>query len=220
MGGGSPSCTTWTSSPAPGWSASSTVVISTIQRVYAALKGQEVADADDQGLDTFTPEAPVEVVYNPQLPPEAFDLVIVDEAHRSIYGVWRGVVEYFDAHIVGLTATPTKQTFGFFAQNLVSEYTYAESVADLVNVDFDVYRIKTQISEQGSTIDAGHPGDQGRPADPAAADRGAATTTWTTRPTSWTGPSPPRARSGWCWRRSGTGCSPRSSPAAPRCPRR
>ncbi|HVU60885.1 MAG TPA: DEAD/DEAH box helicase family protein [Mycobacteriales bacterium] len=134
---------------------SSHVVISTIQRVYAALRGEQVADADDPNLDTYTPERPVEVSYNPQMPPEAFDLVIVDEAHRSIYGVWRGVLEYFDAHIVGLTATPVKQTFGFFRQNLVSEYTYPQSVADNVNVDFDVYRIKTQITEQGSTVDAG-----------------------------------------------------------------
>lgn len=69
--------------------------------------------------------------------------------------MWRGVLEYFDAHIVGLTATPGKQTFGFFKQNLVSEYTYPESVADGVNVDFDIYRIRTKISEQGSRIEAG-----------------------------------------------------------------
>lgn len=134
---------------------SSHVVISTIQRVYAALRGQQVADVDDPNLDDYTPVAPVEVAYNAQMPPEAFDLVIVDEAHRSIYGVWRGVLEYFDAHIVGLTATPVKQTFGFFQQNLVSEYTYAQSVADNVNVDFDVYRIQTQITDQGSTVEAG-----------------------------------------------------------------
>ena len=134
---------------------SSHVVISTIQRVYAALRGEQVVDSDGPNLDSYTPEAPVEVVYNAQMPPETFDLVIVDEAHRSIYGVWRGVLEYFDAHIVGLTATPVKQTFGFFRQNLVSEYTYPQSVADNVNVDFDVYRIKTQITERGSTIDAG-----------------------------------------------------------------
>jgi len=134
---------------------SSHVVISTIQRVYAALRGQQVADVDDPNVDDFTPDAPVEVVYNAQMPPEAFDLVIVDEAHRSIYGVWRGVLEYFDAHVVGLTATPVKQTFGFFQQNLVSEYTYAQSVADNVNVDFDVYRIQTQITDRGSTVDAG-----------------------------------------------------------------
>jgi type I restriction enzyme R subunit len=123
--------------------------------VYAALRGEHVADTDDPNLDSYTPDRPVEVAYNAQMPPEAFDLVIVDEAHRSIYGVWRGVLEYFDAHIVGLTATPVKQTFGFFRQNLVSEYTYPQSVADSVNVDFDVYRIKTQITAQGSTVDAG-----------------------------------------------------------------
>jgi type I restriction enzyme R subunit len=134
---------------------SSHVVISTIQRVHAALRGQQVPDEDDPNLDDYTPDAPVEVVYNREMPPESFDLIIVDEAHRSIYGVWRGVVEYFDAHVIGLTATPGKQTFGFFRQNLVSEYTYAQSVADNVNVDFEVYRIRTKITEQGSTVDAG-----------------------------------------------------------------
>jgi type I restriction enzyme R subunit len=134
---------------------SSKVVISTIQRVWSVLKGHEVPDSDDPGIDEFMPDTPVEVQYNPLLPPETFDLVIVDECHRSIYGLWRGVIEYFDAHIVGLTATPMKQTFGFFHQNLVSEYTYAQSVADGVNVDFDVYRIKTEITENGSTIEAG-----------------------------------------------------------------
>ena len=131
------------------------VAISTIQRVFKALSNEEVDDSDDPGLDGWVPDAPVTVAYNPDIPPETFDLVIVDEAHRSIYGQWRGVLEYFDAHILGLTATPGKQTFGFFKQNLVSEYTYPQSVADTVNVDFEIYRIKTQISEQGSTIDAG-----------------------------------------------------------------
>jgi type I restriction enzyme R subunit len=134
---------------------SSAVVISTIQRVFSVLKGQTVSDNDDPNLDGYVPAAPVEVQYNPELPPEAFDLVIVDECHRSIYGLWRGVIEYFDAHVVGLTATPTKQTLGFFQQNLVSEYTFPQSVADKVNVDFEVYRIKTKISESGSTIEAG-----------------------------------------------------------------
>ncbi|MGD9990486.1 DEAD/DEAH box helicase family protein [Pseudonocardia sp.] len=138
-----------------GMADSTKVAVSTIQRVFMALRGQDVADADDQSIDTYIPDKPVDVVYNPDLPPEAFDLIIVDEAHRSIYGVWRRVLEYFDAHIVGLTATPGKQTFGFFQQNLVSEYTYPESVADGVNVDFDLYRIRTQITEQGSTIEAG-----------------------------------------------------------------
>jgi len=134
---------------------SSKVVISTIQRVHRALTGNDVADRDDPNLDDFVPDAPVAVAYSTAFPPETFDLVIVDEAHRSIYGVWRGVLEYFDAHIVGLTATPGKQTFGFFRQNLVSEYTYPQSVADGVNVDFDMYRITTRISEQGASIEAG-----------------------------------------------------------------
>lgn len=131
------------------------VAVSTIQRVFRALRGEEVGDTDDPELDGWVPDAPVTVAYNPEIPPETFDLIIVDEAHRSIYGQWRGVLEYFDAHIVGLTATPGKQTFGFFKQNLVSEYTYPQSVADNVNVDFDIYRIETQISSQGSIIEAG-----------------------------------------------------------------
>lgn len=134
---------------------STKVAISTIQRVFKVIKNEDVPVGDDPNLDAFAPDEPVTVTYNPDLPPEAFDLVIVDEAHRSIYGVWRGVLEYFDAHIVGLTATPGKQTFGFFQQNLVSEYTYQQSVADGVNVDFDIYRIKTEITGNGSTIDAG-----------------------------------------------------------------
>jgi len=138
-----------------GLAQSSKVVISTIQRVFAALRGLEVSEDDDPNVDNFRPDAPVEVEYSAAMPPETFDLVIVDECHRSIYGTWRGVLDYFDAHIIGLTATPTKRTFGYFQQNLVSEYTYAESVADGVNVDFDVYRIKTEITDIGSKIEAG-----------------------------------------------------------------
>ena len=131
------------------------VAVSTIQRVFKALRDEEVGDTDDPQLDGWVPDIPVTVAYSPDIPPETFDLIVVDEAHRSIYGQWRGVLEYFDAHIVGLTATPGRQTFGFFKQNLVSEYTYPQSVADNVNVDFDIYRIRTQISEQGSLIEAG-----------------------------------------------------------------
>ena len=132
------------------------VTISTIQRLYAILKGEELpGELDEESAYDAEPSAPVEVAYNSAVPIEAFDVIIVDEAHRSIYGVWRQVLEYFDAFIIGLTATPGKQTFGFFHQNLVMEYGYEQAVADNVNVDFDVYRIKTQISAEGSTIDAG-----------------------------------------------------------------
>lgn len=136
---------------------SSHVVISTIQRMYAVLRGGQPLglDDDDEMYGTDEPGRPVTVDYNSEVPPESFDLVIVDECHRSIYGKWRGVLEYFDAHLVGLTATPVKQTFGFFHQNLVSEYPYEAAVADGVNVDFDVYRIRTDVTERGSDIEAG-----------------------------------------------------------------
>ena len=199
---------------------SSHVVISTIQRVYAALRGEQVADADDPNLDDYTPDSPVEVAYNPQMPPEAFDLVIVDEAHRSIYGVWRGVLEYFDAHIVGLTATPVKQTFGFFRQNLVSEYTYPQSVADNVNVDFDVYRIKTQITEQGLDRSTPAPSSRCATAAPGASATRRSTTTSTYSATQLDRAVTSTSRSASCSRRSATGCSPRSSPAARPCRRR
>ena len=140
-------------SDAPADSAS--VVISTIQRVFKTLRGEKVPAGDDAMLDSQIPDKPVTVTYNTALPPETFDLIIVDEAHRSIYGQWRAVLEYFDAHVIGLTATPGKQTFAFFRQNLVSEYTYEESVSDGVNVDFEIFRIETEVTAEGSRIEAG-----------------------------------------------------------------
>ncbi|MCI0154728.1 DEAD/DEAH box helicase family protein [Dermacoccus nishinomiyaensis] len=140
-------------SDAPADSAS--VVISTIQRVFKTLRGEKVPAGDDAMLDSQIPDKPVTVTYNAALPPETFDLIIVDEAHRSIYGQWRAVLEYFDAHVIGLTATPGKQTFAFFRQNLVSEYTYEESVSDGVNVDFEIFRIETEVTAEGSRIEAG-----------------------------------------------------------------
>ncbi|CAL9519818.1 DEAD/DEAH box helicase family protein [Streptomyces sp. enrichment culture] len=133
------------------------VVVSTVQRLWLALTGRDVpsADSEDAALDRYDlVDEPVEVGYNADLPPESFDLIVVDECHRSIYGKWRAVLEYFDAHLVGLTATPVKQTFGFFFQNLVSEYPYEQAVADGVNVDFDVFRIRTELGENGGTIPA------------------------------------------------------------------
>ncbi|HRD99858.1 MAG TPA: DEAD/DEAH box helicase family protein [Ilumatobacteraceae bacterium] len=133
------------------------VVITTVQRLYSMLRGEEELspDVDELSGSEIEPERPVEIAYNSKIPIETFDVVIVDECHRSIYGVWRQVIEYFDAYLVGLTATPAKQTFGFFNQNLVVEYGHAEAVADGVNVDFDVYRIRTKITEKGSTVEAG-----------------------------------------------------------------
>jgi type I restriction enzyme R subunit len=134
------------------------VCITTIQRLYAMLKGEELDPAleEQSGFETaLLLKDPVPVGYNPKLPIETFDFIVTDECHRSIYNLWRQVLEYFDASIVGLTATPSKQTFGFFNQNLVMEYNHERAVADGVNVGFDVYRIRTLVSEHGSTINAG-----------------------------------------------------------------
>ena len=136
------------------------VCITTIQRLYAMLQGEEELDPALEEGSQFDGGAglirePVPVVYNPTIPIEAFDVVFTDECHRSIYNLWRQVLEYFDAYLIGLTATPSKQTFGFFNQNLVMEYNHERAVADGINVDFDVYRIRTHITEHGSRIEAG-----------------------------------------------------------------
>ncbi|MEX0665391.1 MAG: type I restriction-modification enzyme R subunit C-terminal domain-containing protein [Acidimicrobiia bacterium] len=134
------------------------VCIGTIQRVYSMLRGDAdlAEEMDEESGYELAPERPVEVDYNRALPIDMFDVIIIDECHRSIYGVWRQVLEYFDAFLIGLTATPGKQTFGFFNKNLVMEYGFPEAVADGVNVDFDVFRLSTAISESGSTIEAGY----------------------------------------------------------------
>ena len=138
---------------------SSKVVITTIQRLYSMLKGDEELDTELEdgsqfGLEGDELSEPPPVAYNAAIPPEYFDVIIIDECHRSIYSLWRQVLEYFDSYLVGLTATPAKHTFGFFNQNLVMEYGHAEAVADNVNVDFEIYNIRTKITEEGSTIEA------------------------------------------------------------------
>jgi len=137
--------------------ATSRVCISTVQRIFSILKGEAELDPeiDERSIYELKIPEPVAVGYNPVLPPDTFDVIIIDECHRSIYGLWRQVLECFDAHLIGLTATPTKQTFGFFRQNLVMEYSHDEAVTDGVNVDFTVYKIETAISKGGSTIEAG-----------------------------------------------------------------
>ena len=137
----------------------SRVCISTIQRVYSILKGEDLdPDVDElSGFDLATMRRePPPVEYNQDVPIEYFDVIVIDECHRSIYNLWRQVLEYFDGFLIGLTATPSMQTFGFFQQNLVMEYNHEQAVADGVNVDFDTYRIRTDITEQGSTVEANY----------------------------------------------------------------
>lgn len=135
------------------------IVITTIQRLWCKLTGRNQPEPGSEeakkfeaggtaGLGSDLPQ----VRYSAELPPDYFDFIVIDECHRSIYGSWLPVLEYFDAHIVGLTATPIGPTFAFFQENLVSQYTYEEAVADEVNVDYDVYRISTRITREGSKI--------------------------------------------------------------------
>ncbi len=139
------------------------VYISTIQRIYAILRDEELEEETEErslyeldetgGLPRS--DQPRTVSYTPQLPLEFFDLIIIDECHRSIYNLWRQVLDYFDAHLIGLTATPAQQTIAFFNENLITEYDHLKAVADGINVAGEVYRIRTKLGEQGGEIGAG-----------------------------------------------------------------
>ena len=129
--------------------------------MFSMISGFEMDDeVDEQSFEsTFFSdliEKPLPIEYNPTIPIETFDYIVVDECHRSIYNLWRQVLEYFDAKLIGLTATPSKQTIGFFGNNLVMEYNHERAVADGINVDFNVYKIETEIGTRGSTIRSGY----------------------------------------------------------------
>ncbi|TAM61687.1 MAG: DEAD/DEAH box helicase [Rhodanobacter sp.] len=133
------------------------VCISTIQRMYSILSGEAIDDsAEDISLAELPPgtKPAREVRYNPAVPIETFDFIVIDECHRSIYNLWKQVLDYFDAFLIGLTATPDKRTYGFFNENVVAEYSYEQSVVDGVNVGYDVYAIETQITRAGAEVKA------------------------------------------------------------------
>ncbi len=134
----------------------SQVCISTIQRVYSLLKGQEMDESaeDINPAELVQRKQPMPVVYNDRIPPEFFDFVIIDECHRSIYNLWRQVLEYFDAYLIGLTATPDSRTYGFFRKNVVSEYDHEQAVADGVNVGNEIYAIDTERTRHGGQLKA------------------------------------------------------------------
>ena len=134
----------------------SQVCISTIQRMYSLLKDQEMDEAAEQinPAELVQPKQPMPVVYNGKIPPEFFDFIIIDECHRSIYNLWRQVLEYFDAYLIGLTATPDNRTYGFFKKNVVSEYTHEQAVADGVNVGNEIYVIDTEKTKHGGQLRA------------------------------------------------------------------
>lgn len=133
------------------------VVISTIQRMYSLLKDEPLEDSAEEAptLESLVQgKEPLPVVYNEKVPPEFFDFVIIDECHRSIYNLWRQVIEYFDAYLIGLTATPDNRTYGFFQKNVVSEYGHEKAVADGINVGNEIYLIETERTRQGAVVRA------------------------------------------------------------------
>jgi len=136
----------------------SQVYICTVQRLYSILKGVELDESAEQEnpneARSYAKE-PMPVVYSEKIPIEFFDVIVIDECHRSIYNLWKQVLDYFDAFQVGLTATPDNRTFGYFNQNVVSDYGYEKAVVDGVLVPYNVYTIETQISKDGASIKMG-----------------------------------------------------------------
>ncbi len=133
----------------------SQVCISTIQRLYAVLKGAELeesAEEENPNERIFEAKEIPPITYDAKLPIEFFDFIVIDECHRSIYNLWKQVLEYFDAFEIGLTATPDKRTFGYFNQNVVSEYSHEMAVADNVNVGYEVFIIDTRVTQEGAKL--------------------------------------------------------------------
>ena len=137
----------------------SQVYISTIQRLYSILKGTELDEREEEqnpNENKWTPKEPLPVIYNAKTSMEFFDFVVIDECHRSIYNLWKQVLDYFDAFQVGLTATPDNRTFGYYLdRNLVCDYGYQKAVEDGVLVPYNVFEIVTKITQQGSKIELG-----------------------------------------------------------------
>ena len=138
------------------------IVISTIQKLFAVLTGQQLTDGNEDAEDEEAkknedkPEDAIQLGNDLKLPPDYFQFIVVDECHRSIYGKWRAVLDYFsEAKVLGLTATPTPEAYAFFNNNIVENYTYDDSVVDGVNVPSRVYRIETEVTENGGIIEEG-----------------------------------------------------------------
>ena len=139
------------------------IVISTIQKLFAVLTGQALSDDNEDTEDENAKRAEekeleevVQLGSDLKLPSDYFQLIVVDECHRSIYGKWKAVLDYFSgAKVLGLTATPTPEAYSYFNNNVIEKYTYDDSVVDGVNVPSRVYRITTEVTEHGGTIEAG-----------------------------------------------------------------
>lgn len=134
------------------------IVITTIQKLYSVLTGREVDDNDDiESIDSddFDNTA-IDLGNDLYLAKDFFDYIIIDECHRSIYGRWKAVLDYFSAtRFIGLTATPIPDTVAFFNKNIVINYTLEKSIIDGINVNQKTYTISTRITEEGTVIKGG-----------------------------------------------------------------
>lgn len=133
------------------------VCISTIQRLYSILKGKELdekSEEENPNESKWQAKAIPPLEYDSKMPIEFFDFIVIDECHRSIYNLWKQVLDYYDAFQIGLTATPDNRTIGYFNQNIVSEYSHDMAVVDGVNVPSKVFIIDTKISTQGGILPA------------------------------------------------------------------
>lgn len=92
--------------------------------------------------------------------PGHFDLIIIDESHRSIYKKYKSIFDYFDAYLIGLTATPRdeidKNTYSIFdLENRVPTYAYEyeKAVEDGYLVDYRTIEVKSKVMEAGIKYD-------------------------------------------------------------------
>lgn len=139
------------------------IIISTIQKLFAVLTGKTLQDGNEDTEDEFERKDDesdskeiIELADDLKLPPDYFQLIIVDECHRSIYGKWKKVLDYFTGvTVLGLTATPTPEAYTYFNNNIIEQYTYDDSIVDGVNVPSRIYRIITDVTSHGGSIKKG-----------------------------------------------------------------
>ncbi len=139
----------------------SQVCISTIQRLYSILKGEELdesAELDNPEENTWmqnqlNKKQPVPVEYSARVPIELFDFIVVDECHRSIYNLWKQVLDYFDAFIIGLTAKtdsrPLERKPTIALKDLLGAITMGVEEEDLfLSLANRLIRLQNQITEK------------------------------------------------------------------------
>ena len=93
-----------------------------------------------------------------QIPHDFFDLIIIDECHRSRYGDWGEILDHFDnAYHLGMTATPRREdnidVYEYFGRP-VFEYSLAQAIEDGFLVPYKVYKIRTNVDISGVDINS------------------------------------------------------------------